>query len=89
MSAMGELTIFLGLQVKQFPDGIFISQDKHPMLLVVQVFLLVVLVHADGLVLTGSCIIPTGSYSFMLIGLVPTGRYVVLAGSVWILLLLK
>nr|GEY46493.1 copia protein [Tanacetum cinerariifolium] len=63
--------------------------SRHPMLLVVQVFLLVVLVHADGLVLAGSCIIPTGSYSFMLIGLVPTGRYVVLAGSVWILLLLK
>nr|GEY82310.1 putative ribonuclease H-like domain-containing protein [Tanacetum cinerariifolium] len=29
MSAMGELTFFLGLQVKQLPDGIFISQDKH------------------------------------------------------------
>nr|GFB73006.1 hypothetical protein [Tanacetum cinerariifolium] len=29
MSAMGELTFFLGLQVKQFPDGIFISQDKY------------------------------------------------------------
>ncbi|GJX12721.1 putative ribonuclease H-like domain-containing protein [Tanacetum coccineum] len=28
MSAMGELTFFLGLQVKQQPDGIFISQDK-------------------------------------------------------------
>nr|GFA31344.1 hypothetical protein [Tanacetum cinerariifolium] len=28
MSAMGELTFFLGLQVKQLPDGIFISQDK-------------------------------------------------------------
>ncbi|GJW22122.1 putative ribonuclease H-like domain-containing protein [Tanacetum coccineum] len=28
MSAMGELTFFLGLQVKQKPDGIFISQDK-------------------------------------------------------------
>ncbi|GKD56799.1 putative ribonuclease H-like domain-containing protein, partial [Tanacetum coccineum] len=26
MSAMGELTFFLGLQVKQQPDGIFISQ---------------------------------------------------------------
>nr|GEZ87592.1 uncharacterized mitochondrial protein AtMg00810-like [Tanacetum cinerariifolium] len=35
------------------------------MLLVVQVFLLVVLVHADGLVPAGSCTIPTGSYSFM------------------------
>nr|GEW75988.1 hypothetical protein [Tanacetum cinerariifolium] len=101
MSAMGELTFFLGLQVKQFSDGIFISQDKdspfqleaysdsdyagshgdrksttggcqflgrrHPMLLVVQVFLLVVLVHADGLVHAGSCTIPTGSYSFMLL----------------------
>nr|GFB14715.1 putative ribonuclease H-like domain-containing protein [Tanacetum cinerariifolium] len=29
MSAMGELTFFLGLQVKQLPDGIFISQDKY------------------------------------------------------------
>nr|GEV46506.1 putative ribonuclease H-like domain-containing protein [Tanacetum cinerariifolium] len=38
-----------------------------PMLLVVQVFLLVVLVHADGLVPAGSCTIPTGSYSFMLL----------------------
>ncbi|GJS64030.1 putative ribonuclease H-like domain-containing protein [Tanacetum coccineum] len=28
MSFMGELTFFLGLQVKQQPDGIFISQDK-------------------------------------------------------------
>nr|GEU78921.1 aminoacyl-tRNA synthetase, class 1a, anticodon-binding [Tanacetum cinerariifolium] len=37
-----------------------------PMLLVVPVFLLVVLVHADGWVPTGSCTIPTGSYSFML-----------------------
>nr|GFA83123.1 hypothetical protein [Tanacetum cinerariifolium] len=36
------------------------------MLLVVQVFLLVVLVHVDGLVPAGSCTIPTGSYSFML-----------------------
>ncbi|GJV27590.1 putative ribonuclease H-like domain-containing protein [Tanacetum coccineum] len=29
MSAMGELTFFLGLQVKQDPDEIFISQDKY------------------------------------------------------------
>nr|GEY58980.1 retrovirus-related Pol polyprotein from transposon TNT 1-94 [Tanacetum cinerariifolium] len=29
MSFMGELTFFLGLQVKQKPDGIFISQDKY------------------------------------------------------------
>ncbi|GJV09780.1 putative ribonuclease H-like domain-containing protein, partial [Tanacetum coccineum] len=29
MSSMGELTFFLGLQVKQTPDGIFISQDKY------------------------------------------------------------
>ncbi|GJT22093.1 putative ribonuclease H-like domain-containing protein [Tanacetum coccineum] len=28
MSAMGEMTFFLGLQVKQLPDGLFISQDK-------------------------------------------------------------
>ncbi|GJW62021.1 hypothetical protein Tco_0111356 [Tanacetum coccineum] len=28
MSSIGELTFFLGLQVKQQPDGIFISQDK-------------------------------------------------------------
>ncbi|GJW48536.1 putative ribonuclease H-like domain-containing protein [Tanacetum coccineum] len=29
MSSMGELTFFLGLQVKQQPEGIFISQDKY------------------------------------------------------------
>ncbi|GJT98482.1 putative ribonuclease H-like domain-containing protein [Tanacetum coccineum] len=29
MSFMGELTFFLGLQVKKQPDGIFISQDKY------------------------------------------------------------
>ncbi|GJX68473.1 putative ribonuclease H-like domain-containing protein [Tanacetum coccineum] len=29
MSFMGELTLFLGLQVKQKEDGIFISQDKY------------------------------------------------------------
>ncbi|GKE23747.1 putative ribonuclease H-like domain-containing protein [Tanacetum coccineum] len=29
MSSMGELTFFLGLQVQQKKDGIFISQDKH------------------------------------------------------------
>nr|GFB71059.1 uncharacterized mitochondrial protein AtMg00810-like [Tanacetum cinerariifolium] len=29
MSSMGELTFFLGLQVKQKPDGIFISHDKY------------------------------------------------------------
>ncbi|GJU35948.1 putative ribonuclease H-like domain-containing protein [Tanacetum coccineum] len=29
MSSMGEHTFFLGLQVKQQPDGIFISQDKY------------------------------------------------------------
>ncbi|GJR77975.1 putative ribonuclease H-like domain-containing protein [Tanacetum coccineum] len=29
MSSMGELTFFLGLQEKQQPDGIFISQDKY------------------------------------------------------------
>ncbi|GJT52979.1 putative ribonuclease H-like domain-containing protein [Tanacetum coccineum] len=29
MSSMGELTFFLGLQVKQKLDGIFISQDKY------------------------------------------------------------
>nr|GEW70482.1 hypothetical protein [Tanacetum cinerariifolium] len=28
MSAIGELTFFLGLQVQQRPDGIFINQDK-------------------------------------------------------------
>nr|GEX59788.1 putative ribonuclease H-like domain-containing protein [Tanacetum cinerariifolium] len=41
--------------------------SKHPMLLVVQVFLLVVLVHADGLVPAGSCTIPTGSYLIVLL----------------------
>ncbi|GKA66664.1 putative ribonuclease H-like domain-containing protein, partial [Tanacetum coccineum] len=29
MSSMGELTFFLGLEVKQKEDGIFISQDKY------------------------------------------------------------
>ncbi|GKA39335.1 putative ribonuclease H-like domain-containing protein [Tanacetum coccineum] len=29
MSSMGELTFFLGLQVKQSTAGIFISQDKY------------------------------------------------------------
>ena len=29
MSSMGELTFFLGLQVKQTKEGIFISQDKY------------------------------------------------------------
>ncbi|GJX38424.1 putative ribonuclease H-like domain-containing protein [Tanacetum coccineum] len=29
MSAMGDLIFFLGLQVQQRPDGIFISQDKY------------------------------------------------------------
>nr|GFA53559.1 copia protein [Tanacetum cinerariifolium] len=29
MSDMGELTFFLGLQVKQLPDGIFISRNKY------------------------------------------------------------
>ncbi|GJS99408.1 putative ribonuclease H-like domain-containing protein [Tanacetum coccineum] len=29
ISSMGELTFFLGLQVKQQPDGIFISHDKY------------------------------------------------------------
>ncbi|GKG39450.1 uncharacterized mitochondrial protein-like protein, partial [Tanacetum coccineum] len=29
MSSMGELTFFLGLQVKQNKGGIFISQDKY------------------------------------------------------------
>ncbi|GKD70989.1 putative ribonuclease H-like domain-containing protein, partial [Tanacetum coccineum] len=29
MSSMGKLTFFLGLQVKQLPKGIFISQDKY------------------------------------------------------------
>nr|GEV14491.1 retrovirus-related Pol polyprotein from transposon TNT 1-94 [Tanacetum cinerariifolium] len=29
MSSMGELTFFLGLQVKQKMDGVFISQDKY------------------------------------------------------------
>nr|GEY34868.1 hypothetical protein [Tanacetum cinerariifolium] len=29
ISAMGELTFFLGLQVQQRPDGVFISQDKY------------------------------------------------------------
>ncbi|GJS77774.1 putative ribonuclease H-like domain-containing protein [Tanacetum coccineum] len=31
MSSMGELTFFLGLQVQQKKDGIFIHQDKYPL----------------------------------------------------------
>nr|GEU38449.1 hypothetical protein [Tanacetum cinerariifolium] len=41
--------------------------SRPPMLLVVPVFLLVVLVHADEWVSTGGCAIPTSRYSFMLI----------------------
>lgn len=29
MSSMEEFTFFLGLQVKQKPNGLFISQDKY------------------------------------------------------------
>ena len=29
MSLMGELTFFLGLQIKQTMDGIFINQEKY------------------------------------------------------------
>jgi hypothetical protein len=29
MSAMGQMTFFLGLQVQQRPDGIFINQEKY------------------------------------------------------------
>ena len=29
MSMMGELNFFLGLQIKQLPDGIFINQAKY------------------------------------------------------------
>ncbi|GKF98319.1 putative ribonuclease H-like domain-containing protein, partial [Tanacetum coccineum] len=32
MSSIGELTFFLGLQVQQKEDGIFISQDKYVVL---------------------------------------------------------
>nr|GFB40964.1 uncharacterized mitochondrial protein AtMg00810-like [Tanacetum cinerariifolium] len=45
----------------------FVSNvSGYPNLQVIQVLLLVVLVRADELVSSGSCIIPTGSYSFML-----------------------
>nr|GEU41690.1 ribonuclease H-like domain-containing protein [Tanacetum cinerariifolium] len=133
MSDMGELTFFLGLQVKQLPDGILSAkttsrpdimfavsacsrhqleaysdsdydgshgdmksttsgcqflgrrlilwQCKKQTVIATssteaeyvatasfcgQVLQLVVLVRADDLILAGSCIIPTGSYSFML-----------------------
>ena len=29
MSMMGEMSYFLGLQVKQLPNGIFLSQTKY------------------------------------------------------------
>nr|GEV91885.1 putative ribonuclease H-like domain-containing protein [Tanacetum cinerariifolium] len=87
----------------------FVSNvSRYPKLQVVQVLLLVALVHADDLLLihaddlvpAGGCIIPTDSYSFMLVtwfllflvhpvGLVPTGSYVVPAVYVWFLLILK
>nr|GEW51074.1 hypothetical protein [Tanacetum cinerariifolium] len=61
---------------------------RPPMLLVVLVFLLVVLVHADGWVsagsctiLTGSCTIPTGSCT------IPTGSYTIPTGSYSFMLL--
>nr|GFB33222.1 uncharacterized mitochondrial protein AtMg00810-like [Tanacetum cinerariifolium] len=41
--------------------------SRPPMLLVVSVFLLVVLVHADEWVPAGSCTVPTGCYSFILL----------------------
>nr|GEX12648.1 retrotransposon protein, putative, unclassified [Tanacetum cinerariifolium] len=64
---------------------------------------LLLLFHVVDLVPAGSCITPTGSYSSMLwtwfllvvvlfllvVGLVPTGRYVVHAAYVWFLLILK
>ncbi|MGV7988876.1 reverse transcriptase domain-containing protein, partial [Mycobacterium kansasii] len=34
MSMVGELTYFLGLQVKQQPEGIFISQSKYALNLI-------------------------------------------------------
>nr|GFB63641.1 hypothetical protein [Tanacetum cinerariifolium] len=46
-----------------------------PMLLVVPVFLLMVLVLADGWVSAGSCTIPTGSYT------IPTGSCTISTGS--------
>nr|GFC94135.1 uncharacterized mitochondrial protein AtMg00810-like [Tanacetum cinerariifolium] len=51
MSAMGELTFFLGLQVLQKKDGIFLSQDKYSLAaatysaLVVEVVIIVCFLH--------------------------------------------
>nr|GFB09549.1 hypothetical protein [Tanacetum cinerariifolium] len=45
---------------------LWIQNQMSSMLRVVQVLLLVVLVRADDFVLASSCIIPAGSYSFML-----------------------
>ena len=39
MSSMGELTFFLGLQVKQSSEGISISQDKYVITLKSNMFL--------------------------------------------------
>nr|GEZ97957.1 ribonuclease H-like domain, reverse transcriptase, RNA-dependent DNA polymerase [Tanacetum cinerariifolium] len=67
---------------RHIPAGIVDSgcliPSKPLMLLVVQVFLLVVLVHADGLVSAGSCTIPTGSYSFMLLDWFVTQNWMVI-----------
>ncbi|GJS56462.1 putative ribonuclease H-like domain-containing protein [Tanacetum coccineum] len=54
MSSMGELTFFLGLQVKQKADGIFISQDKYVMIGLFNVLDLLLgpdIMFASGLVL--------------------------------------
>nr|GEX70387.1 copia protein [Tanacetum cinerariifolium] len=48
---------------------------RPPILLVVPVFLLVVLVHADGWVSAGRCTIPTSSYT------IPTGSCTIPTGS--------
>nr|GFB63842.1 retrovirus-related Pol polyprotein from transposon TNT 1-94 [Tanacetum cinerariifolium] len=134
MSAMGELTFFLGLQVKQLSDGIFISQDKSMigslMYLTASrpdiMFALeaysdsdYVGSHGDRKSTTGGCqflgrrliswhckkqtIVATssteaeyvaaasccGQLLVHAVGLVPTGSYADPVGYVWILLLLK
>nr|GEZ38902.1 hypothetical protein [Tanacetum cinerariifolium] len=65
MSAMGELTFFLGLQVKQLPNEIFISQDKYVKDMLKKFDM--ESVRADDLVSIGGCTLPAGSYSFLLL----------------------
>ncbi|GJR18572.1 putative ribonuclease H-like domain-containing protein [Tanacetum coccineum] len=69
MSAMGELTFFLVLQVKQQPDGIFISQDMYLLVPTGRY-----IVPTGRVIATVSIKVPTGRYIVPAGYTVPTGR---------------